>query len=180
MYSEKEEKDYFLIAEIKSVNSSDGFVGVRSHSDSAERFLHLEKVFIDIFGGMRKFIVEDVRIDRQLILIKFLNFDTSEDVSFLVGKKVFVEKTDILKIDEESNTFFIHDLIGCKVVRNDKYIGVLEEVLSLPANDVYVVKDEEGGEILIPAVKDFVLKIDIKNKVLTLVPGKFDIYDDEN
>lgn len=180
MYSGKEEKDYFLIAEIKSVNSSDGFLGVRSHSDSAERFLHLEKVFIDIFGGMRKFIVEDVRIDRQLILIKFLNFNTSEDVSFLVGKKVFVEKPDTLKIDKESNTFFIHDLIGCKVIRNSKFVGVLEEVLTLPANDVYIIKDSEGGEILIPAVKDFVLNIDIKNKVLTLVPGQFDIYDDEN
>jgi len=70
-------------------------------------------------------------------------------------------------------------LIECKVFYKDEFIGILKEVLSLPANDVYVIRREDGNEILIPAVKEYFNDVDTKNKTIGLnkLPEQLD---DEN
>ncbi len=167
---------YILIAEIRKAAEEPGYVVLRSYSDFPDRFFELEKVYIDVYGGIRTFYIEEVVECGEEIQLKFQNFDTDQDVNFLHGKKVYVDAQESVLLDE--NTFFIHDLVGCKVLLNDKFFGNLIDVIPLEANDVYVVNNEEGKEILIPAVKDYVKSIDIESKVIHLT--EMGIYLDGN
>lgn len=170
--------DFYLIAEIKSVYGNKGFVSVTSHTDFPDRFSKLNKVYIELFHDRKEFFVEEVKQKKSTLLIKFKNFNSDDDVEFLIGKKVFIEAEDVVPLSKD--TFFIHDLIGSKVLRNGKYFGIIEDVLNLPANDIYVIKNLLDKEILIPAVKEFVLSFDVINKVLILQPGGKIYEDDED
>lgn len=170
--------DLFLIAEVKAVYGSNGFVLIDSFSDFYERFFQLNSVHMEVFGSVKKFFVEDVKELNGSFAIKFKGFDSSEDARIFVGKKVYVEKVDAVKLSE--NVFFIHDVIGSKVYKESKLIGVVEDVLVLPANDVYVVIDLNKRRILIPAVGTHVESFDAEEKSLKLVSDCDLLYDDEN
>jgi len=171
-------EDHYLIAKIISVFNSDGFVKVKSHSDFPERFFHLDKIYIDVFGEKRLFYVEDVdRIGGNFIL-KFRNFDSDLDVEFLVGSTVFVNNEDVVELEEDSH--FIHDLMGCKVFFGKKFFGKVVDVLSLTSNDVYVVENENGEQKLIPVISEIIADINIKDKVINLKQDFDEFSDDEN
>lgn len=171
--------EYFLIARIKSVYGKSGSVKIISYSDFPERFYKLKKVYIDFFGSKKEFLVERVERIKGSFIIKFLNFNNDTEAGILAGKEVFVDEDNLVKLPE--NYFFVHDLVGSRVLRNNEEFGTISEVLSLPANDVYVVQGVQGKEVLIPAVADFIESFDAGKKLLILKPGK-ELYeeDDEN
>ena len=167
--------DYFLIAKIDSVFGKKGFVKIFSFSDYPNRFLILNKVFIDFFNDKKVFFVEKAVKNKSNILLKFKNFNSPDDVKILIGKNIFVDEDNVIKLPE--NHFFIHDLIGSKVYRNNSEFGIIVDVLSYLANDVYVI-DSKGKEFLIPAALDFFESYDSKNKILILKAGD-SLYDED-
>jgi 16S rRNA processing protein RimM len=170
-------KDFFLIAKIVSIYGREGFVRISSFSDFPERFLSLQKVYIDFFEDKKEFFVEKIRKHKNDFLLKFQNFDNDKDIEILIGKEIFVDSENIVKLPE--NHFFVHDLIGSKVYRNHVEFGVIKDVLTYPANDVYVI-DNKGKEILIPAALEFIESFDHINKIMVLKPGGDFYEDDEN
>lgn len=99
-------------------------------------------------------------------------------MKLLIGKEILVDQEHLVRLSQ--NQFFIHDLIGSSVYRNDKLLGRIDDVLSLPANDVYVIIDANANEILIPAVKALIRSFDPEKKEMILEPGD-DLYEtDEN
>lgn len=144
-------------------------------TDFPDRFVVGLNVFIDVFGDRKLFIIDDVINDKGKVYLKFQNFDSSDSIDFLINKKIFVKEEDLVKL--EADTYFVHDLIGCKVYKDLKFFGYLKEVYSLPANDVYVVDDEKGEEILIPAIEKYVKSINIKDKRID-ISGEFDFEDE--
>jgi 16S rRNA processing protein RimM len=170
--------EFFLIATIDSVYGKDGFVKIISHSDFPDRFYRLEQVYIDFWGDKKEFFVERVLERKKYLTLKFKNFDDDRDVGVLVGKDVFVDEKNVIKLPEGS--FFVHDLLGSRVYRNNQEFGTLKDVLRSPANDVYVVENVQGKEILIPAVQDYIESFDKKNKILVIKPGNKIYEDDEN
>ncbi len=171
-------KDYFLIAKIISISGKNGFVQIRSYSDFSDRFFSLKKVYLDFFGDKKEFTVQKVVQHKNFFTLKFVNFDSEEETAFLVGKEIFVDTENLVKLPEGYH--FIHDLIGSEVFRNDVKIGILKDVLELPVNDVYVIEDNTGEELLIPAVSDFIESIDAEKKIIVLTPGDSFYEDDED
>lgn len=169
--------DFYLIAKIDSAFGKNGFVKVTSVSDFPERFFGLSKVYIDFFEEKKEFFVEDVKETKGSFIFKFKNFDSDDDVRILIDKEIYVDEENVIKLPE--NHYFIHDLIGSKVLRNNEKIGTVKDVLSSSANDIYIVENAEGKEILIPAVKEFVESFDEKSKTLILKSGE-NLYDDED
>lgn len=170
--------NFFLIAEIKAVHGSNGLVLIDSFSDFSERFFKLKSVFIELFGLKKEFFVENVIEVGGRIALKFKNFNSAEDVRILIGKRIFVEEKNSIKLSKD--TYFVHDLIGSEVFRNSKLIGHVEDVLAYPANDVYLIKDLAKKNIMIPAVKDFIKSFEPGKKILELVDDCDLLYDDEN
>lgn len=159
--------EFFLIAKIQSAFNKEGFVRILNYSDFPQRFFDLQKVFIDFSGIKKEFYVEEVKKKKDYFTLKFKNFDNDSDVEVLLGKEIFVNEKDVIKLPADQ--YFIHDLIGSSVYRNKILVGKITEVLVLPANDVYVI-DTGDQEILIPAVKEFIEKFIPSEKKLILVP----------
>lgn len=159
-------RDFYLIAKILSFHGKDGFVKIASYSDFPERFFDLKYVFVDFFGEKRKIRVENVKKFKNSFIVKFENFNDEKDCGFLLGKEVFVDSENLVKLPEW--VYFIHDLIGSKVLQGTVLLGTITEVVSVPANDIYVVTSPENEEILIPAVADYIQSFDNVNKVLML------------
>lgn len=170
--------EYFLIAELKSVYDSNGFIRIKSYSDFPERFFELKKVYIEVFGDKKEFFVEEVKKVNDFFVLKFRNFKTDKDVQFLIGLKVYVDSENLVKLSE--NEYFVHDIIGSRVYRNDQFIGNVIDVLIMPANDVYVIRNPEGDEILVPAISEYIESINISEKMMILRPGDSLYDDDEN
>lgn len=85
-----------------------------------------------------------------------------------------------MKIEKKSqeelgeDTYYIVDLIGINVYsENDEYLGTIEDVFPTGSNDVYVVKDNLGKQILVPAIAEVVKEVELKNKkmVIKIIPG---------
>lgn len=171
-------EDLILIAVVKSVLNNEGFVAVNSYSDFNERFFELKKVFIEFFGNSKEFIVEKTKLIDGKIALKIKGFNNDKDAALLVGKKVYVDSKNAVKLGKD--TYFIHDLIDSKVYRNNILIGQLKDVYVLKSNDVYVIEDINGKKILLPAVKDYIKNFDPKKKRLDLVEDCDLLYDDEN
>ena len=168
--------DFYLIATVTSVSGKNGAVKIISYSDYPERFFYLSKVYIDFFGEKKLFFVEKVKQNKNFFILKFKNFDSEQDSEILVGKEIFVDEENLVRLPD--NHFFIHDLIGSRVIKDDKELGVIKEVYQYPANDVYVIEDAEGKEILLPAILKFIESFDNAKKILKLKPGE-DLYEDD-
>lgn len=168
--------EYFLIGEVKSF-FNDGYVLISSVSDFPERFSKLSYFYVDLFGDKRKLKVEDVRIENDIYL-KILNFDEEEELSFLLRKKIYVDSENLVELPD--GMYFIHDLIGSRVFWNKKFFGYLKDYFQLTSNDVMVIEDIKGEEILIPAISEYVENFDPVQKIVTLVDRENSIYDDEN
>ena len=162
-------RDFYLIAKILSLYGKDGFVKIASYSDFPERFFDLKFVFVDFFGEKRKIQVESVQKFKGSFVLKFQNFDSEKDSEFLLGKEVFVDSENLVKLPQD--TYFIHDLIGARVFQGTVLLGTIIEVLSVPANDIYVIAGSDDEEILIPAVAAYIESFDKINKVLMLKQG---------
>ncbi len=169
--------EFFLIARVSSISGTKGFVKILSYSDFPERFLSLKEVYIDFFDNKKKLFVEEVKKSKNNFFIKFLNFDSDKEVKALLGKEIFVDEKNVIKLPD--NSFFIHDLLGSSIFRNKKYFGKIVDVLSYPANDVYVIEDEDGQEILLPALSELIESFDAEKKMMILKPGE-SFYEDEN
>jgi 16S rRNA processing protein RimM len=170
--------DLFLVAEVKAVYGSKGFVLIGSYSDFSERFFKLNSVYLEFFSSTKEFFVENVMKVGGNFAIKFKGFDNDEEVKFLLGKKIYVDKEHSIKLSDD--TYFIHDLIESEVFQGSKFIGFLEDVLTLQSNDVYIIRDAEKKKILVPAIKDYIESFDPVKKRLELIPDCDLLYDDEN
>jgi 16S rRNA processing protein RimM len=168
--------DYYLIGNLEAVNNQDGYLSVEPFSDFPERFLNLKSVFINIYGVYRKILIEESIVDNSGILVKFLNFNSDFDAEPLVGCGIFVDQSELVELEE--NSYFIHDLIGCKIYKEGKFFGVLSDVIQLTSNDVYVI-DNDGKEHLLPAINDFIEKIDIGSKEIFLTKNADLLGEDE-
>ncbi|MCK6604291.1 MAG: 16S rRNA processing protein RimM [Ignavibacteriaceae bacterium] len=169
--------DYYLIGKITGQFGKHGFLKIECYSDFPERFRNLKESYILVSGNYKKVFVDKVRRENDSLIIRLKGFESPEDSKFLINKELFVDQDNLVKLP--ADYYFVHDLIGSAVHRNGVQIGVITDVLNLPANDVYVIKAEAGEELMIPAVKMFIEKFDSESKILYLTPGD-QFYTDEN
>lgn len=170
--------DFYLIAEIYDNFNSDGSVVIKSFSDFSERFFELKSVFIDFFGKEKELKIESVNEIDGSLRLKFFGFNSIEDIQFLIGKKLYVQKDQLYNLPLD--TYYIHDLIDSKVYIENLFFGKLVDVLNLPSNDVYVIIKNDGSEVLIPAVKKYILDFNLDEKKMYLDPECKNFIDDEN
>ena len=107
-----------------------------------------------------------MRIDSRQIVLSFQDIETVEEAKKLTGCYLFIQKENAVQLRDGS--FFIDDVIGCEVITEEqKDVGMITDVLTLPMNDVWVVR-KDAKEFLIPAVKSFIRQMDLENKRVTI------------
>lgn len=130
-----------------------------------------------VFGGYRKFFIDNVEESNESVIIRFKNFFSKKDAQFLAGCKVYVNENDAVIPDE--GIYFIHDLLGCEVYIKDKFFGKLIDIYQLSTNDVYIIEKPDNKQVLIPAVKDYIENFNQQLKKLYLKEADYS-EDDEN
>lgn len=165
-------QEYFEIGQIVNTSGLKGIVKVNPFTDDVSRFEEIKKVFIEKNKELTEYEIEEVRFHKNQVLIKFKNIDSIEEAEKFRNCYIKISRKDAKKLPED--TYFIVDLIDTNVyLENDEYVGKIIDVFSTGSNDVYVIKREENTDLLIPAIKDVVKKVDIKNKkmIINLIKG---------
>jgi 16S rRNA processing protein RimM len=111
-------------------------------------------------------VIEQAVADGRGVRLKLKGIDNRTAAEKVRGHILYVEETDAVRLPR--GTYFIHDIIGLSVSdEQGAVLGTVSDVLRYPANDVYVVRSSEG-EILVPAVKEFVRKVDLATRTLVV------------
>lgn len=150
---------------ITSTHGIRGEVKVFPTTDDPARFKKCKSVLLDTGKEHKEMKIESVKFFKQFVIIKFQGFDNINDIEMYKGKSLYVTRENAVKLKKDE--YFIADLIDCKVVdEEEQEIGVLTDVMQTGANDVYVVQMLDGKELLLPAIKECVLGIDIEGRVI--------------
>ena len=159
--------DYLQVGVITSTHGIKGEVKVFPTTDDARRFDTLEKVYLDTGRKLLPLEVENVKYFKQFVIVKFKGINNINDVEQYRQMPILVSREDA--VDLEDDEYFIADIIGMKVVTEDgEEFGVLEDVMETGANDVYVVSTKEHGEVLLPAIRDCILDVDLDEGIMKI------------
>ena len=154
-------EDFLQVGVITTTHGIRGEVKVFPTTDDPERFLDLETVYLDTGREKKLLTISSVKFFKQFVILKFKEFDNINDVEPFRKKSLLVTREQAVPLEEDE--YFIADLIGLRVITDeDKVLGELTDVLETGANDVYQVTDENGKEILLPAIKDCILSVDLE------------------
>lgn len=138
-----------------------GEVKVYPTTDDANRFRKLKEVILDCGKEQRILEIEGVKFFKQLVILKFKGLDDINDVEKFHQCGLYVDRKDAVRLKKDE--YFIADLIGMKVVReDDSDLGVLKDVITTGANDVYDVTLAGGRSLLIPAIRECILEVDVE------------------
>ena len=160
-------EEYFEIGQIVNTSGLKGEIKVKPFTDDITKFNNFKTIYVSIKKELKEFKIEHVRFSKNMVFLKLKGIDTIEEAEnyrnlYLKRKRDKDEKL-------EKDTYYIVDLIGCRVCTDDqKELGEVIDVFSTGSNDVYVVKDELGKQILLPAIKDVIKNVDIENKIITV------------
>ncbi|MBE5833500.1 MAG: ribosome maturation factor RimM [Butyrivibrio sp.] len=161
--------EYFQIGIISKPHGLHGEVNVFPTTDDPARFKKLKKVIMESGrDGRIELNVQSVKFFKKFVIVKFKEFNTIEDVEKLRGKELIIPRSDAQKLGK--NEYYASDLIGLTICDEEgNELGVLKEVISTGANDVYEMQREgEEETILIPAISDCIKNVDIENGLITI------------
>jgi 16S rRNA processing protein RimM len=125
-------------------------------TDFVERFEDLDEVLVERPDGSRSALhVEKVRAYGKRLAIKFEGLQTPEAVAALSGSLLVVRREEVHPLPE--GVFYVFEIVGLNVeTEAGERVGQVVDVLSMPANDVYVVRRHDGAELLLPAIQDLI------------------------
>lgn len=144
-----------------------GEVKVFPTTDDVTRFKKLKEVILDTGKERLTLEIEGVKFFKQYVILKFKGYDSINDIEKYKQGKLLVTRDKAVKLKKDE--YFIADLIGLQVVTEDgKDFGILKDVLLTGANDVYVVERPDASEVLLPAIKECILNVDVELGCITV------------
>lgn len=173
-------EELLKVGVVTSTHGVRGEVKVFPTTDDVKRFKRLKEAVLDTGKEKLMLEIEGVKFFKQMVILKFKGFDNINDVEKFRQKSLYVHRKDAVRLSKDE--YFIADLIGIGVYDEEgMQLGVLEDVMSTGANDVYVVnrtlEDGTKKELLIPAIRQCILNVDIPEQKMTvhLMEGLLDL-----
>jgi len=163
---------FITIGKIVNTQGNRGQVRVMPLTDFPERFAGMKEVLVVREGRRQLYHIEHVAYHKRFIIIKFAEVPDMNAAETLKGSLLQITREQLMPLP--ADTYYVFDLIGLNVYTGaGEFLGVLKEVLSNPAHDVYLVQDGECPPVLIPALKAVVTEIDLpaKRMVVELPAG---------
>ena len=160
-------EQFLQVGVISSTHGVRGEVKVFPTTDDVKRFKKLKNVILDTGKEHMPLEVESVKFFKQFAILKFKGIDNINDIEKYKGKSLLVDRKHAVKLQKDE--YFIADMVGLKVFTEDKnFFGVLKEVLETGANDVYIIDTEKQGEVLVPAIKQCILDVNIEEGYMVI------------
>lgn len=154
-------EELFRIGVITEPHGVRGEVKVFPTTDDPDRIKKIKEI-IYMDGTERKVLhIAGVKHQKNLLIIKFQEFSTRDDAEKYRKKELFVTRENAIPLKKDE--YYISDLIGLNVIdESEEKIGILKDVIQTGANDVYQILMEDGRELLLPAIKQCVLNVNIE------------------
>lgn len=169
---------WVVIGAVGAPHGIRGEVRVKPLTDFPERLERTERVYAAKNGGRRELAVETARAHgRGMYVMKFRGVNSRDEAEALKGARLEVTKDETAPLPPGMH--YVFELIGLSVYDLDgQKLGVVTDVMTTAGNDVYAVSDENGNEILIPAVRAVVKSVDTVRGAMIVdpPPGLIDIY----
>lgn len=164
--------DFLEIGQIVNSYGIKGFFKVVPFTDDITRFDDLKSIYIEKNKKLEKKEIEEVKYHKNLVLLKIKGIDDINDTEQYKNCYLKIDRKDAVELPE--NTYFITDLIGIEVYTEEgELLGNIVDIFPTGSNDVYVVKDELGKQILLPAIGKVIKNVNVEAKkmIVELIPG---------
>ena len=160
-------EDLLKVGVITTTHGVRGEVKVFPTTDDAERFLDIEYVLLDTGKELRRLNIQNVKFFKNLVILKFKGVDNINDIEKYKGRDLWIPREEGQELEEDE--YYIADLLGMSVVLEDgQEFGTLKDVMETGANDVYIIDSAEHGEVLLPAIKECILDVDLEKNIMTI------------
>ena len=169
-----EQNNYLECGKIINTHGVRGNLKIESWCDSIDVFCSLKCIYIQKKTGLVKYDIVSATEHKKCALVKLEGVDDLDSAMLLKNKIVYADR-DMIPVEEGS--VFIADMIGLDVYRstNGEKLGVLVDIFESVASDIYVIKTDDGREVLVPGVDEFIDEIDIQKGItVSPIPGMFE------
>lgn len=158
--------EYFAVGQVLKPQGIKGEVKVKPLTDDMLRFDELKAILVKEDGGYKSIDIQHTRHMGNNVILKLEGCDDRSSAEEFRDQYIWIPRSMARDLPED--TYFTADIIGCTVRTNrGKVLGSIVDIIYTGSNDVYII-DSEYGEILIPALKKVVSKVDIKNKLIDI------------
>lgn len=158
-------EELLQVGVITSTHGVRGEVKVFPTTDDPERFKTLKHVLLDTGREKKPLEIQGVKFFKQFVILKFKGLDNINDIEKYRQKSLYVTRKNAVRLQRDE--YFIADLIGLKVQDEDgTELGTVKDVIETGANDVYEVEMADGRSLLLPAIKQCILNVDVENGMM--------------
>lgn len=165
-------QEYFEIGQIVNHFGIKGMVKVNPFTDDITKFEKLKSILMEKNGKLISIEIETVKYSKNQVLLKLKGINTIEEAEMYRGCYLKVARKDTEKLPE--NTYFIADLLGVNVYTDEEILlGTVEDIYNSGANDIYVIRNANGKQILLPAIKEVIKQVDVEQEkiIVHLING---------
>lgn len=161
-------EQFLQVGVITSTHGIRGEVKVFPTTDDPGRFKKLKHVILETKKERLSLEVQSVKFFKQFVILKFKGIDNINDVEQYKSCSLWVSREDAVELKQDE--YFIADLIGMYVYRDEEteVFGTLKDVIETGANEVYIIDSAEYGEVLVPAIRQCILHVDVEEKKMQI------------
>ena len=166
---------YLEIGQIVNTFGIKGQVKIVPFTDDITRFDELKEIYVEKRNELKLFQIEQVNYKKNMVILKLKGIETVEEAEKLRNCYLKIDRKDAKKLPKD--TYFIVDLLGLDVYTDEgKLLGKVDDIYNAGSSDIYVIKDELGKQILLPAIKDVLKEVDLENQkiIVHLIKGLVD------
>lgn len=156
------------VGKIANTHGIRGELKIVPETDFPERFeIGNELIIVDSLNKQTPVTVQTSRLHKNLFIVQFAGFTNINDVEKYKGALLKIDAKNQLPLEE--GEYYYHEIIGCKVITEEgQELGLISEVLTPGANDVWVVALPKGKQLLLPVIDDVILDVDVVNKMIRI------------
>lgn len=159
--------DLLQVGVISSMHGVHGEVKVFPTTSDPSRYKYLKEVLLDTGKEIITMKLKGVKFFKQFVIVKFEGYDNPNDIEKYKGMPLLVTRENAVKLEEDE--YFMADLYGIEVYEdNGDKLGEIVDIIETGSNDVYEVKCIDGTSLLLPAIKECILSVDIDNRKMTV------------
>lgn len=157
---------YFEVGQIVNTFGVKGMLKVKPFTDDVNRFEELKKVYICKKEKLEEVEIEEVKYHKDMVLLKVKGIDDMNEAEKVKGLYLKIDRKNAKKLPKD--TYFIADLLGLQVYSDTgELLGKVDDIFRTGANDIYVIKDKKGKQLLLPGIPDVIKEIDLeKEKII--------------
>lgn len=156
---------YFEVGQIVNTFGVKGMLKVKPFTDDVNRFEELKKVYICKKEKLEEVEIEEVKYHKDMVLLKVKGIEDMNEAEKVKGLYLKIDRKNAKKLPKD--TYFIADLLSLEVYSDTgELLGKVDDIFRTGANDVYVVKNENGKQLLLPGIPDVIKEIDLEKGII--------------